>query len=203
MAGDCADRPAAYRALSRSELGRGYRAYVRHEGRLSTPAGDMPFRRDVLEVGAVAAVVPYDPARDLLVLQRQFRLTPHLLGLPGHNVEIAAGLIDPGETPEDAARRETREELGLEVTALVPGPRFLPSSGWLLEEAWLFAGRVDSRTLPARAGMAGESEYTEPFTVRPEDAMAAIEAGEMHNGFTLLGLMWFARNHKRLRALWS
>ncbi len=203
MAEDCSDRPATYRSVRTETLARAYRPLVRHEGLVTTPKGEIEFRRDVYEIGAVAAVVPYDPVRDLLVLQRQFRLAIHLVGLPAFNVEIAAGLIDEGETPEEAAKRECEEELGVPVADLKFALRFLPSTGWLKEEAWLYAGRIDSSKLPASAGHAAEAEYTEPFTVAPDVALKALDEGRIVNGFTIIGLQWFARNRERLRAAWS
>ena len=51
-----------------------------------------------------------DESREHLLLIREFRLEldREIYGLP-------AGLIDPGETPESAARRELKEETGLDL----------------------------------------------------------------------------------------
>ena len=200
---DAADLPARFEGHDRTELFRAYRPLARHTGSLLTPKGTLPFARDVYEIGPVAAVLPYDPARDLLVLQRQFRLAIHLTGLPARNVEIAAGLIDPGETPENAARRETLEELGIPVTDLVFATRFLPSTGWLREDAFLYMGRVDASALPDHAGEAGEAEFTEPFAVAPDIALKALDEGRIRNGFTIIALLWFARHRDALRARWA
>ena len=55
-------------------------------------------------------IIMTDEAREHLLLIREFRLElgREIYGLP-------AGLIDPGETPESAARRELREETGLDL----------------------------------------------------------------------------------------
>lgn len=55
-------------------------------------------------------IIMTDEAREHLLLIREFRLEldREIYGLP-------AGLIDPGETPEEAARRELKEETGLDL----------------------------------------------------------------------------------------
>src|SRR4051812_19826911 len=66
--------------------------------------------------GDAVVIVPVlrDPgAPPRLVLIREFRVPAggYVIGLP-------AGLLEPGESVEDTARREVREETGLEVTAV-------------------------------------------------------------------------------------
>lgn len=78
-------------------------------------------RREVLERGHAVAVLPYDPVRDQVILIEQFR--PGAISVHHHDpempvwlVEIVAGIIEDGETPEDVARRETLEEAGCTIT---------------------------------------------------------------------------------------
>ena len=58
-------------------------------------------------------IIMTDRAREHLLLIREFRLEldREIYGLP-------AGLIDPGETPEQAARRELKEETGLDLVEI-------------------------------------------------------------------------------------
>ena len=68
------------------------------------------FRHYINPVGAVVAILT-DRAGDLLLLRRAHDPGKGRLGLPG-------GFVEPGETGEDALRREIREEVGLEVPRL-------------------------------------------------------------------------------------
>lgn len=200
---DAGDRPALFAETRRTVIATAYRPLVLHEGVVTTPAGPMTMRREIFEIGHVAALVPYDPGRELLVLQRQFRMGAHVQGEDALLVEIAAGLIENGENPAAAAIRETEEELGIAPHDLIAGPVFMPSTGWLGETAHLFAGRVDAARLPAHGGAAGESEFTEPFAVSPETALRALDEGRIRNGFTVLGLLWFARHRAEIRRQWG
>lgn len=63
-------------------------------------------------------IIMQDEKREHMLLIREFRLElgREIYGLP-------AGLIDPGETPEETARRELKEETGLdliEITRVLP-----------------------------------------------------------------------------------
>lgn len=75
---------------------------------------------------------PGEPPR--LVVIREFRIPVggYMLGLP-------AGLIDPGETAEETARREMVEETGLEVTAVKRITPTLMSSAGMSDETVLMA----------------------------------------------------------------
>lgn len=200
---DASDRPARFTDHRRDLIATAYRPLAHHAGVLHTRAGPIDFQRDIYEIGRVAAIVPYDPDRDLLVLQRQFRLAAHLHGHDGVLVELAAGLVEDGETAEACARREMLEELGVAPTDLIHAVDFMPSTGWLAEEAHLFIGRVDAGALPDHAGAAGEAEFTEPFAVSPKVALKAVDEGRVRNGFTLLGLLWFARHREAIRVRWG
>ena len=100
--------------------------------------------REILERGQVAAVLPVDPARDRVVLIEQFRPGAWAAGRDPWLLECVAGVIEPGETPEELARREALEEAGCVIADLLPIATFLTSPGATTETVRLFCGRVDS-----------------------------------------------------------
>ncbi len=165
------------------------------------PPGGAVQRRDVVRAGKVAAVIAYDPALDAIVMLRQFRLAAHLANGRGMLVEVVAGRVETGEEVIDAARRECREEIGLEVEALTPLFSYLTTPGYSDEEVTVFLGRVDARAAPGRAGIAEEGETTEPFAVDREAAVAALDAGTVHNGIAIAALGWVARHGDRMAGL--
>jgi ADP-ribose pyrophosphatase len=63
--------------------------------------------------------------------------------------EFPAGTVDPGETAEDAARRELREEAGLRAEQLVHLGCFMPDTGRLQVRSHAFFARASSQVEPA------------------------------------------------------
>ncbi|MCC6947459.1 MAG: NUDIX domain-containing protein [Bradyrhizobiaceae bacterium] len=183
-------------------LGKGYFRYERLEVTLKDAGAAVRHSTaDIVRGGRVAAVLPYDPQRNEIVLIHQFRLTAHLaLGL-GEMVEIVAGRLEPGEDITETARRECVEEIGLAPLALKELITYLPTPGVTDEAITIFLGIVDAENLPERAGMAGEQEETKPVRVSIDAALEAVESGRVHNGNAVIALQWLALNRERLRAL--
>src|SRR3546814_9874688 len=85
--------------------------------RISDWSSDVCSSDLVFERNPVAGVLPYDPVQDAVVLLEQFRTGP--MAAKDDNpwlIEIVAGIIEDGETPEDMARREATEEAGCTIT---------------------------------------------------------------------------------------
>src|SRR5256885_4246426 len=94
---------------------------------------------DVLRRGEAVAIILYDPERDSVVLVEQFRLPALYAGLSPWQIEPVAGLVDEDESYEAVARRETREEAGIEpLGELIPIQRYMPSPGDSDESVMLF-----------------------------------------------------------------
>lgn len=90
--------------------------------------------REVFVAGDAVTVLPYDPVRDRVLLVEQLRMGPLGRGDPlPWQLEAIAGRIDPGETPEDAARREAIEEAGLVLGCLKKVAEYYPTPGAVTE----------------------------------------------------------------------
>jgi ADP-ribose pyrophosphatase len=155
--------------------------------------------RDVLRASRVAAVLPIDLERQQLVLIRQFRLPAHLATGRGEMVEIVAGRIEPGEAAAAAARRECLEEIAVAPGRLKKLFSVLPTPGFTDEFITFFLGFVDAAQVPARAGAAEETEDTRPFVVSIDDALAALDQGQIANGLLVSALQWLALHRHQLQ----
>jgi ADP-ribose pyrophosphatase len=159
-------------------------------------------RREMLERGSAAGLLPYDPYQDTVTLIEQFRIGPYSRGEPPWIVEIVAGLIDPGETPEAVARRETREEAGLTVGRIEEIAAYYPSPGVSSELVTIFCGEVDSAAAPALAGLVDEGEDIRIRVWPWAEIVVGLEAGRFRNAATLIALQWLWRHRERLRQAW-
>ncbi len=175
------------------------RCTVRHE---LFSGGSAEIAREVFERGHAAAVLPYDPDLDSLVLIEQFRIGA--IGYPGGPwlLEFVAGVIEPGEDPEQVVRREAVEEAGCRIETLEPVAEFILSPGGCSERMYLFCGRVDARNAGGIYGLPEEGEDIRVEVVSFETAMALLEAGKVSSATTIIALQWLALNRVKLRARW-
>ncbi|RMD61767.1 MAG: NUDIX domain-containing protein [Alphaproteobacteria bacterium] len=158
--------------------------------------------RECFERGHAAAVLPYDPVRDAVVLVEQFRIGAFAAGMDPWLIEIVAGIIEPGESAHEVARREAMEEAGCRVEALIPIAKVLVSPGVMSETVQLFCGRTDSAGLGGYHGVADEHEDIRAFVVPADEALAYLAAGRIVNATALIALQWLALNRPRLRRDW-
>jgi ADP-ribose pyrophosphatase len=160
-------------------------------------------QREVFERGHAVAVLPYDPSADAVVLIEQFRIGAVVAGFAPWQTEIVAGIVEEGEAPEDVARRETEEEAGASVGALIPICRYLVSPGGASESVALYCGRVDSRNLGGIHGLPEENEDIR-VDVRPfAQAMVELNAGRITNAVSIIALQWLALHREELRRSWT
>jgi nudix-type nucleoside diphosphatase (YffH/AdpP family) len=158
-------------------------------------------RRDVFVSGDAVTVLPYDPLRDRVLLVEQFRAGPLGRGDPlPWQLEAIAGRIDPGETPEDCARREAVEEAGLVLGALEKVAEYYPSPGAMTEFIYSYVALCD---LPdGVAGVFGDADEAEDIRgqlVPFDGLMAAVAGGEIANAPLILTAFWLQRERDRLR----
>jgi ADP-ribose pyrophosphatase len=193
---DIIDKTVAYHGFFRLE-----RYRLRHQ--LFSGAWSHELVREVFERGHAAAVLPYDPGRDQVVLIEQFRVGA--LEAPGGAwlLEIVAGVIDAGETPEEVIRREAVEESGCTLQDVVPICEYLVSPGGTSERLTLFCGKVDAALAGGTHGLADEGEDTRVVVLAFAEAVAYLQAGKITAAAPIIALQWLMLNREQLRRQWG
>ena len=167
-------------------------SYERTDGSMSARV-----RLLCLERGDAVAAVLVDPAARRAVLVRQFRY-PALGAGQGWLEELVAGMVGEGESPEQAVRREILEETGLDATRLEPLYDFYVSPGGSTERGYLFYAETDlSAPRAAGGGVADEHEDIEVLEIPYQDLWQRLDAGEIHDAKTLVGLQWLRASGHR------
>jgi ADP-ribose pyrophosphatase len=165
--------------------------------------------REVFVRGDAVAVLLYDPLQDTVALVEQFRVgvlgserakqqgdSPWLL-------ELVAGMIEPGETAQAVAERETLEETAVEVLAIEQIAGFYASPGGCDEYLYLFAAKVDLSNAGGIHGLASEHEDIRVHVLPVSEFMAMLQRHEINSAFTLIAAQWLQLNHQRLQQQWA
>ena len=160
-------------------------SFEKKDGSMSAPIR----RLDFLRGDAVCAVI-VNKAKGTVILVRQFRYSALSRGQE-FPLEIVAGLIDEGEAPDVAIRREIMEEAGYAVGTLTKLSTFYPSPGITSERVILFYGETEgSEPVSAGGGLAEEGEDIAVVEVPFKEVFAMVESGEIYDGKTIIGLLW-------------
>jgi len=154
--------------------------FRRSDGRWQTQS------RESYDIGDAAAVLPYDAARGLVLLIRQFRWPVFDWGLPELLVEAPAGKLD-GDDPVTCARKEAMEEAGVAVSELRLVNHCFMSAGAVKERLSLFLADYDSTAPRAKGGgHAHEGEDIETLEMPLDDALAMIASGAIVDAKTII-----------------
>lgn len=141
--------------------------------------------REIVEHPGSVVIVPLTPGGDvLMVRQYRYAVGRRLLELP-------AGLIDPGEAPEAAARRELIEETGHQAAAMTRLTTVYVSPGYSEERStfYLAEGCVPVPHQP------DPDEPLDLVRIPRADIPALLLPGEtrVENAQAMLGLLWLLR----------
>ncbi len=140
--------------------------------------------RDIVRPPDAAAVVPIDRAGNIFLV-RQFRPA---IGRVLY--EIPAGIIDRGEPPVRAARRECEEEIGMR-------PRRLKKLCVAYHAAGFSTGCVHiflaTELTPVKRPTADVTEFVEPVRFPFRQACRMAQTNQIIDAQTLIGLLWTQR----------
>ncbi|MCG6536176.1 MAG: NUDIX hydrolase [Syntrophales bacterium LBB04] len=97
-----------------SHVDKSYRVFNLRRDRARSPRTSETHDFYILESPSWVNIIPLTPTKEV-VLIRQYRF-----GIRDMTLEIPGGLMEPSDSPEEAARRELREETGYREETLIP-----------------------------------------------------------------------------------
>ena len=159
--------------------------------------------REIFERGHAAVLLPFDPVRDEVVLIEQIRIAAYDSSDTPWLLELVAGMIETGETPDDVARREASEEAGLDVQRTKPVLSYLASPGGTSERLSILVGEVDATQAEGVHGLVEENEDIRVHVVSREQAYQWVEEGKIDNAASVIALQWLQLHHEALRKEWN
>ncbi len=150
--------------------------------------------------GEAAVVLPYDPRRDTVLMVQQFRAPVYMIGDPAPWMwEAVAGMVDPGETPDQTAHREAVEESQVPLNHLEYAGGAYSSSGSSTEFLHLFVGLTDLPDSGTIAGLETENEDIRSRILPFADLMDLVDTHKLKDLPLLTLANWLARHRDRLR----
>ena len=143
------------------------------------PSGRLATREVVEHKPAVGMIAFTDKKTVLLV--KQYRYAVH-----EETLEICAGLIEPGEDPDQAAEREMQEELNVKASKLYRIGDFYASPGFCTELFTLYLAEGLTRSsLPQ-----DDDENVSVAEVKLSDVPTMIREGKIRDSKTFAALSW-------------
>lgn len=159
-------------------------------------------QREIFERGHAVAVLPYDPKTEEFVLIEQIRIGALPTSQTPWLIEIIAGIIDEGESPESVCHREAHEEAGIQLEDLTKALSYLSSPGGTTERIHVFVGRTDATLAHGVHGLPTESEDIKVYRVAEQDAWNWLQSGQIDNAASIIALQWFFIHKQTLLENW-
>jgi ADP-ribose pyrophosphatase len=134
---------------------------------------------DIVDHPVAVVLVPVD-AQGNIYLIRQYR---HSAG--GEILELPAGVTEAGELVEASARRELREEIGMQANTIRPIGEFFIAPGYTTEYLYIYlATDLTPAPLPG-----DEDEFIEVLPTPISQAYAMAQNGQIRDAKTLAALL--------------
>lgn len=171
--------------LSSSVLHRGRAVRLRLD-RVRMPSG-RETSREIIEHPGSVGILPL-LTRERVLLIRHYR---HAVGKTIW--EIPAGTMEPGETPEECARRELEEETGYRARRLEPFFECYAAPGYSQELMHVFLARGLERTKRRPE----EDEIISVRSLASEKAFRLVESGKIRDAKTICALSYLRASGRR------
>ncbi len=158
--------------------------FEKFDGRLGEKVEQLSFIR-----GHAAAILLYDESAHAFIFIEQFRY-PYFeeQRTKGWMIEIVAGMVDDGESPLEAAKREAVEEIGYTCEAVKPLAEFYVSPGSSAEHISVFWGKLGKK-ISEGGGKKSENENLRLVRIPVAEAYQSLEEGRFQDAKTIIALL--------------
>jgi len=154
------------------------RVFNVRQDQVQFPNGRMA-KLDIIEHPPAVLIVPIDESGNILFIRQYRHATGKVI------LELPAGVVEDGETPEVCARREIREETGMSARSVDTLGGYYMVPGYSTEYLHVFLARdLQHEPLPG-----DEDEFIDVVRIPVFQAYAQAEAGEIHDSKTLAALL--------------
>jgi len=141
--------------------------------------GEKTYAREVVHHPGSAVIVPvFDDGTIALVRQYRHPAVRYLLEAP-------AGTLRRGEAPEEGAKRELEEELGVVSGRLEKLSEFFVSPGFCEEKMWVYLATELTETRQ----QLDDDEILAVVRIPFSQALSMITTGEIEDAKTIIGVM--------------
>lgn len=138
--------------------------------------------REIIERPDAVAVLPYDPGRRTAVVIRLPRIPVLHAAGQALLMEAPAGLVDEGEDPVDAVRREAEEECGLKLGTVEPLGRLFSTPGMTTERIGLYLAPYSQTDRTGKGGgVEGEHEEIEVLELPLAELAEQADGGRIED----------------------
>jgi ADP-ribose pyrophosphatase len=156
-----------------------YEGLVFNVDRATIDDDGLVYKREILEHYGSAVVLPVHENGDVTLIKQYRHPAKDYL------IEIPAGTVEQGETPEECAFREIEEETGLIAGTLERVSEFYVSPGFLSEKMHLFI----AKNLRESAQNLDDDESIEVLRMPLSDAAAFVSDGTIKDAKTIIGIL--------------
>ncbi len=155
-------------------------------------------KREIAHYGDSVFVLIFAPDIDSFIFTKEFRAGVFLNDSndPPFIYGCVAGMIDEHKLPEEIARKEAKEEAGLDIDKLRLIASVYTSPGHVTEKTYIFYTEVEGTPKTGLFGLEHESEEIMTHVVKKSDVYKMMDELKIVDAMTLLALNWFRANEK-------
>ena len=173
--------------------------YVLQMPSLARDGHSAAIKREVIECSDAVVVLIYAKDTQSFVLCEEYR-TGIIFNKTNDDdpllLQCVAGMIDKDKNPEEIARMEAMEEVGVELSSLTHIASVYSSPGRHTEKTHLYLGEIDKAPEEGLFGLPEEGEEIRSRVISKTDIYHMMDEKKIIDSMTLNALNWFRTQDK-------